>query len=213
MYEGEISEGAGRSPIVSCDLNALLRGMHKRRSSNPIDKMCAIAFPFMKCNYAINLHITLPIYDSSTPTSVAWEKLISSLASTTMKLDEAALVDDTDSEGDTDSEDDNDSEYDQSKSLSLLPYTATAQLLRLFPHPSKHHWFPSWTQIQQYPDVSVRGDDPRDSDPSQTTSGMDYSLRIMSGRIYRGSHFGSSSHPPPRQKPFIVQLWMAKMRN
>ena len=174
--------------------------MHKRRSSNPIDKMCAIAFPFMKCNYAINLHITLPIYDSSTPTSVAWEKLISSLASTTMKLDEAALVDDTDSEGDTDSEDDNDSEYDQSKSLSLLPYTATAQLLRLFPHPSKHHWFPSWTQIQQYPDVSVRGDDPRDSDPSQTTSGMDYSLRIMSGRIYRGCSLRLIKPPTPETK-------------
>ena len=176
MYEGEISEGAGRSPIVSCDLNALLRGMHKRRSSNPIDKMCAIAFPFMKCNYALNLYMTLPIYDSNTPTSIAWEKVISSLASTTMSLDEGALMG---------YPNDSDSEYDQSKSLSL-PYTATAQLLRLFPYPSKHHWFPSWSQVQQYPDVSVRDSDPRDSDPSQTASGMDYSLRIMSGRIYRG---------------------------
>ena len=143
--------------------------------------MCAIAFPFMKCNYNTNI-MTLPIYDSNTPISVAWEKLISSLASTTMRLDEEALIS---YPIDNDLEDDNDSEYDQSESLSL-PYTATAQLLRLFPHPSKHHLFPSWTQVQQYPDVSVRDSDPRDSDPSQTASGMDYSLRIMSGRIYRG---------------------------
>ena len=173
MYEGDISRGQGRCRIVSCDLNALLRGVRKRHSSNPIDKMCAIAFLFMKCNYAINLKMTLPIYDSNTPTSGAWEKLISSLASTTMRLDEVALM------IHPIHYDDSDSGYDQYMSLSL-PYTATAQLLYLFPHPSKHHWFPSWTQVQQYPDVSVRG-----SDPSQT-NGMDYSLRIMSGRIYRG---------------------------
>ena len=184
--------------------------MRKRHSSNPIDKMCAIAFPIMKCNYGTNL-MTLPIYDSSTPTSVAWEKLISSLASTTMTLDDMALLvypidndsEDNDSE-DNDSEDNdseyvNDSEYDQFQSLSL-PYTATAQLLYLFPHPSRHHWFPSWTQLQQYPDVSVRDSDPRDSDPSQTPSGMDYSLRIMSGRIYRGCSLRLIKSPTPETK-------------
>ena len=202
MHEGDIPRGQGLSWIVSCDLNALLLGVRKRHSSNPIDKMCAIAFPFMKCTYGTYL-MALPIYDSSTPTSVAWEKLISSLASTTMTLDEGALmfypID----------FDDGHSEYDQSQSLSL-PYTATAQLLCLFPHPSKHHWFPSWTQVQQYPDVSVRdGDprdsdprdsDPRDSDPSQTTSGMDFSLRIMSGRIYRGCSLRLIKPPTPETK-------------
>ena len=187
MYEGDIPRGQGLSWIVSCDLNALLLGVRKRHSSNPIDKMCAIAFPFMKCTYGTNV-MALPIYDSNTPTSVAWEKLISSLASTTMPLDEVALkfypID----------FDDGHSEYDQSKSLSL-PYTATAQLLCLFPHPSKHHWFPSWTQVQQYPDVSVR-----DSDPSQTTSGIDLSLRIMSGRIYRGCSLRLIKSPTPETK-------------
>ena len=92
MHEGDIPTGQGLSLIVSSDLNALLLGLRKRHSSNPIDKMCAIAFPFMKCNYAASLRITLPIYDSNTPTSVAWERVISSLASTTMTLDEATLV-------------------------------------------------------------------------------------------------------------------------
>ena len=216
-----ISGRRWRSPqIVSCDLNALLREVLKRHSSNPIDKMCAIAFPFMKCNYAFNRGMTLPIYGSNTPTSVAWKKVISSLASTTMRLDELALepyLDDNDSE-DGQLEYDQ-SEDDQSKSLSL-PYTATAQLLCLFPHPSQHHWFPSWTQVQQYPDVPVRDGDPRDSDPrdsdprdsdprdsdpidsdpSQTTSGMDFSLRIMSGRIYRGCSLQLIKPPTPETK-------------
>ena len=147
------------------DLNALLRGIRKRHSSNPIDKISAIVFPFMKYSYATDSCMNLPIYDSNTPTSVAWEKLISSLASTTMDFVQLSFLDDSDGWDFT----------------SRLPYTPTTQLLYLFPHPSKHHWFPSWSQVQQYPDVSVR-----DSDLSETTSGMDYSLRIMSGRIYRG---------------------------
>ena len=191
--------------IVSCDLNALLRGMHKRHSSNPIDKLCAIAFPFVKSNYVGNLSMTLPIYDLNTPTSVAWEKLISSLASTAIELDEGSLatylecgqskeVESEDGEWEDVEWEDDESEYDQSKCLSL-PYTATAQLLRLFPYPSKHHWFPSWTQVQQYPDVSVR-----DSDPSETASGIDYSLHIMSGRIYRGCSLQLIKPPTPETK-------------
>ena len=147
------------------DLNALLRGIRKRHSSNPIDKICAIAFPFIKYHYATDSYMTLPIYDSNTPNSVAWEELISSLASTRVGFYELFYLDDI---------------YGWD-SASRLPYTATTQLLYLFPHPSKHHWFPSWSQVQQYPDVSVR-----DSNPSETASGMDFSLRIMSGRIYRG---------------------------
>ena len=161
--------------------------MRKRHSSNPNDKLCAIAFPFMRCNYLIHLYMTLPIYDSNTSTSVAWGKLISSLASTTMEFQEPALVFYR-------KKDDSECRYRLSKGLSL-PYTATTQLLRLFPHPSKHHWFPSWSQIQQYPDVSVR-----DSDPSQTASDIDYSLRIMSGRIYRGCSLQLIKPPTPKTK-------------
>ena len=128
--------------------------------------------------------MTLPIYDLNTPTSVAWEKLIWSLASTTMDFDEEDLEVYLDSNW----------ELELFKSLGL-PYTPTAQLLRLFPHPSKHHWFPSWTQVQQYPDVSVR-----DSDPSQTTSGTDYSLSIMFGRIYRGCSLQLIKPPTPETK-------------
>ena len=140
--------------------------------------------------------MTLPIsvYDPNIPASAMWEKHISSLASTTMEFDEAMLG--IYSGGHWEGE--------LLKGLSL-PYTPTAQLLCLFPHPSKHHWFPSWTQVQQYPDVSVRdGDprdsDPRDSDPSQTTSGIDYSLRIMFGRIYRGCSLQLIKPPTPGTK-------------
>ena len=160
--------------------------MRKRHSSNPIDKICAIPFLFMKCNYTRGLVMTLPIsvYDPNIPASVMWEKHISSLASTTMEFDEAMLGIYLGGHW----------EGELLKGLSL-PYTPTAQLLRLFPHPSKHHWFPSWSQVQQYPDVSVR-----DSDPSQTTSGIDYSLRIMSGRIYRDCSLRLIKPPTPETK-------------
>ena len=181
MHGRDVSNGPY---IISCDLSALLREIHQRHSSNPMDKICAIAFPFMKCNYAPSIYTILPIYDSNTPVSVAWEKLVSSLASTRMDFDEVTL--EIYLGGNWDNE--------LCKSLGL-PYTATTQLLRLFPHPSKHHWFPSWTQVQQYPDVSVR-----DSDPSQAANGIDYSLRIMSGRIYEGCSLQLIKPPTPETK-------------
>ena len=121
--------------------------MRGRHSSNPIDKVCAIAFPFQKRQQG-SFHVTFPIYDPSTPVSVAWERLISSIASTKMEF------------------------YDESTG------SPTIKLLCLFPHPSRHHWFPSWAQLQFYPDVSVW-----DNDPVTAAGDMDYSLRIVSGRI------------------------------
>ena len=187
MQGRDVSEGQRKLYVESCDLNAFLRGMRKRYSSNPMDKICAIALPFMKRNYAI-LTLPVPVYDSNIPASVIWEKLISSLASTTMDFDEVAL------ESYWDDNDSGRGQYTLSK-FPVPPYISTTQLLYLFPHPSKHHWFPSWTQVQQYPDVAVR-----DSDSSQTASGVDYSLRIMFGRIYRGCSLQLIKPPTPETK-------------
>ena len=164
--------------------------MCNRHSSNPIDKICAIAFPLTKSNSIMPHYITLPIYDFNTPTSVAWEELISSLASTKMDLHEPSILYQL-------FLDDRSQAYPVDMLLKHLTpsYTFTTQLLSLFPHPSKHHWFPSWTQVQQYPNVSVR-----DSDPSQAANGMDYSLRIMSGRIYRGCSLQLIKPPTPKTK-------------
>ena len=68
------------------DLDALLHAIRRRHSSNPIDKVCAIAFPFKKHESFNNNCMTLPIYDPSTPVSIAWEQLISSIASTEMEI-------------------------------------------------------------------------------------------------------------------------------
>ena len=141
------------------DLKALLLAMRGRHSANPIDKVCAIAFPYQKRTTHNDHIVTFPIYDPSTPVPVAWERLISSIASAKIE---------------------NGHSIDLNVDLAF-PLTTTIQLLCLFPHPSRHHWFPSWAQVQQYPDVSVR-----DNDPVPATREMDYSLRIMSGRIYRG---------------------------
>ena len=146
--------GQSRPPTT---LHALLLALRDRHSSQPIDKVWAIAFPFQKRRNS-NFSVTLPIYDPSTPVSIAWGRLISSIASTKIDIDEW--------EGGP-------YEYE-------FGQPTTIQLLYLFPHPSRHHWFPSWTQVLQYPDVSIR-----DNDPIPVPRDMDCSLRILSGRIYR----------------------------
>ena len=86
--------------------------------------------------------MTFPIYDPGIPLLEAWDQFISIIASTFidhMDIHKAPTWDDD---------------------LMRASHPPTIQLLRLFPHPSRHHWFPSWAQVQQYPDVSVRDNDP-----------------------------------------------------
>ena len=156
-------------PHDRVNLNTLLLAMRGRHSSNPIDKVCAIAFPFQKRRQG-SFPVKFPIYDPSTPVSVAWKRLISSIASTKITI------------------------YDKSSPSPEPQHSPTIQLLCLFPHPSRHHWFPSWAQIQQYPDVSVR-----DNDPVTAAGDIDYSLRIVSGRIYHGCSL-KLKQPPTSEK-------------
>ena len=143
-------------PRLPTNLHNLFLAIRDRHSSTPIDKVWAIAFPFQKLGN-VNFHVTFPIYDPSTPVSEAWGRLISSIASTKWDVQDFGVF--------------------QNYSTDE---TTTIQLLCNFPHPSKHHWFPSWTQVLQYPDVSIR-----DNDPTPVPRDMDCSLRIVSGRIYR----------------------------
>ena len=152
------------------NLNTLFLAMRGRHSSNPIDKVCAITFPFQK-GRVDNLQVKLPIYDPSTPVLVAWERLISSIASSQISPDGTQL------------------------NMEEHRHPTTIQLLSLFPHPSRHYWFPSWAQIQQYPDVSVQ-----DNDPVTAAGGMDYSLRIVSGRIYHSCSLKIKQAPTSEKK-------------
>ena len=155
------------------------------------------------------MSMELPIYVSNTPISVAWAQLISCLTSTKMSNSHfedvlfnprfimprprgllrmllRKLFRKTE-------------QSDRPNDLVQLKPTPPIQLLHLFPHPSRHHWFPSWTQVQQYPDVSVRDND-QDSDLVLVAGGMDYSLRIMSGRIYCGCSLQLIQPPTPETK-------------
>ena len=172
------------------NMDALLRSMRRRHSSNLIDKVCSLAFPFQRLGYDLP-KVTFPIYDPGIPISVAWNQLISSIASLDVDFQDLYGGD-----------------------LRQANHTPTVQLLCLFSHPSRHYWFPSWTQVQQYPDVSVRDNDDLGlftkgltyltrmlrSTGMLRTSGhcrddllpthffypVDSSLHIVSGRIYRG---------------------------
>ena len=167
--------------VVFADLNAILLAMRGRHSSNPMDKVCAIALPFQKGGIFNIDNVTFPIYNSSMSVSAAWARLISSIASTAMRPDNELL----------ETEDHKDNE------LNRVCQTITVQLLRFFPHPSRHHWFPSWTQVQQYPDVSIK-----DNDPVPIADDMDFSMRIQSGRIYRGCSL-QIIQPPTSEKKAI----------
>ena len=183
------------NPHLPTKLHDLFLAISDRHSSNPVDKVCAIAFPFQKRGRG-NFQVTFPIYDPSTPVSVAWRGLISSIASAKMGVND--LVKDP-SQGilrrtapglheiyNT---------IRPSSNKDIFHHTTTIQLLCLFPHPSKHHWFPSWAQVLQYPDVSIR-----DNDPIPVARGMDYSLRILSGRIYRDCSLKLKHSPTPDGK-------------
>ena len=155
----------GISPDKLPDLDAILLAMCGRYSSKPIDKVYSIAFLFQRHGYlGLERNVIVPIYDPSTTASVAWGRLISSIASIDMA--DFFVYYPLTSQGET---------------PKHVRQTPTVQLLRLFPHPSRHHWFPSWTQVQQYPNISVR-----DDDPALITGGTNYSLHIKSGRIYHG---------------------------
>ena len=178
-----LPEGQSVSERELADLDALLRALRGRHASNPMDRVFAIAFPFTRHESYDNKDsifqgMTFPIYDSKTPIPIAWEQLISSIASIKME--------------DCDIPDLPEDEYDYVIEVS---HTPTIQLLRLFPHPSNNHWFPSWAQIQQYPDVSVR-----DDGPVLAPEGTDYSLQITSGRVYRDCTVQLIQPPTPETK-------------
>jgi len=49
-----------------------------------------------------------------------------------------------------------DFQYPTDKSKNRRPvYGVIHQLMDIFPHPSSKHWFPSWSQVSSYPDVSI----------------------------------------------------------
>ena len=171
--------GPGEVP----NLDALLCSIRQRHSSNLIDKVCSLALPLQRRMFP-NIPVIFPIYDASTPSSVAWEQLICCIASTRMdsqNLCTPSVIEKV--HGD----------------LMGVIHTPTIQLLRLFPHPSRHHWFPSWAQVQQYPDVSVR-----DNDLGPPTRGIDCSLRIVSGRIYHGFSLKLIQPPTPEKQSIYL---------
>ena len=155
--------------------------MIRRHSSNPVDKVCSIAFPFQKRG-SRKVDVKFPIYDPNIPVSVAWDQLIPVITSTQMHvLDVYPAIDRRD--------------------LGPSTHGPTIQLLRLFPHPSRHRWFPSWTQVLQYPDVSVRDNNQgpwHEINPGPDMK--DYSLKIASGRIYRDCSLQLSQLPTPEKQ-------------
>ena len=75
-------------------MNALFRAIYGRQSSNPRDKVYAVAPPFKRrVNYSSRLFKTpAPIYDPCTSLQAAWEQLISSISSIDISESHLPLV-------------------------------------------------------------------------------------------------------------------------
>ena len=77
------------------------------------------------------------------------------------------------------------------------------QLLRLFPHPSRYPWFPSWAQIQKYPNVSVRDNDPGHAVVSGIKSDSLPWYRSLRDHIKKGK---GKKDPGPDKDPGPVMI-------
>ena len=175
----ENASGLGGDEIF-VDLKFVFHAMRGRHSSKPIDKVCAIALPLQRRDFDSSEKVICPIYDSRMPVSTAWNQLICSIASIKISFKYVP------------------SNHPMPNILvpdRLVTKTLTNQLLCLFPHPSRDHWFPSWDQVQQYPDVSVK-----ENGPALAAGSMDYSLHITHGRIYRECSLRLIQRPTPEKK-------------
>ncbi|KAF8475086.1 hypothetical protein BDZ91DRAFT_789312 [Kalaharituber pfeilii] len=149
------------------DLDALLREVLGRFVSHPVDRVSALAYLFLhrydfeiltdseRClpeRVAQHTTLKIPSYDPFEHEEDAWARLVHTTAQLWVAQCHCCDVN-----------------------------LAATQLLKLFPHPSEEHWFPSWAQVMQYPDVSVKEPQLADSIPPR----MDCSLLIYGGCLYR----------------------------
>lgn len=158
--------------------------MRGRHSSKAMDKVCAIALPLQSRGSNTYGEVIFPIYDSNMPVSEAWDRLISSITSTKMHHHDLFHVRENRNLSNSRSMD----RKLGHNHLMRVYQTPTIQLLRMFPHPSRHHWFPSWAQVQQYPDVSVRDND---------LGGISCALCAIAGRTYPGCSVQPIEPPHP----------------
>ena len=161
-----MTDAAAMQPVTQLtgevtNLDYLFRAIRDRDATNTLDKLFALSIPFHKREHGMDgrgKKITLPVYDPQMPIPVAWAHIIASFASTNIGKGFAP--------------------YDE---LKPVTQDTTTQLLCLFPHPSRDHWFPSWDQVGRYPDVSIT-----EKHLAPGAESVDCSLRITYGRIYRG---------------------------
>lgn len=141
------------------DLQRLIIALKDRYSSNPVDRVGALLYfcihPPEDPGNALQVAKTaLPAYRSDETPEEAWKRLVCATAQV----------------------------WTTECSYCISPGHFAQQLMELFPHPSAAHWFPSWTQLINYPDVSHQEPQLPDGIPPQ----MDCSLRLYGGHLYRG---------------------------
>lgn len=141
----------------------LFREMKGREADKPQNKIWGLFFPCLFLSLGRGTptageSIMLPSYDENHKPEHAWQLLVHALAKNEGPRAEPA------------------------GGICAGPIADTLALyLLLTPHPSAEHWFPSWDQINSYPEFSLQESQLDD----QKAPSMNVPLSIKWGRIYR----------------------------
>lgn len=141
----------------------LFSEMRGRVAFKPLDKIWGLYFPCLESlsrrTPTASESLILPLYDENAEPEHAWQLFVRALAKIEEPCAESAWR-----------------AYACPRADTLALY-----LLSNFPHPSAEHWFPSFRQVEAYPNVSLQ--EPQLDD--QTAPRMNAPLCIKWGRLYR----------------------------
>ena len=162
------------------NLGALIAEINRRYSTNPRDRVAGLGlFAIQDAeqwgNYKSpcvpgNLPIHLPVYHPTESSEDAWLRLVG----TTLRLVTMFRKNNTSS--------------------------MAHQLLTLFPHPSAEHWCPSWSQIMNYPNISITEPQLPDGEPPQISA----PLLVYAAHLYREVNLSRVTNPLGMTTHFVA---------
>lgn len=136
------------------DIGFLIREIQQREATNPVDRVATLVYLYRGTSGSKVTRPILPVYNPSESPEAAWVRLMNTIQET----DALTGID----------------SLDGRLRLEL-------HLLMLFPNPGPEHWYPTWDQFMDFPELTYETQLPERTPPQANTP-----LRVTSGRLYRG---------------------------
>lgn len=158
------SPGGPHLPPGKEGLSWVLYEMNRRSASNPVDRIMGLVFwlrhPSSNLKgggdiWESNIPDFLPVYDPSEPLEDAWARVVAWVS----RLSPSCIV-----------------------QCCGNNFSVAVQMLIIFPHPSREHWFPSWAQVEAYT-KNIYLQEPQLE--YEIMPSRDYSMRLLYGHVYR----------------------------